>query len=286
MDFSACVALVAQYMGREGRLGHLALALARVPCVATFHAHGPLGWMKVGKPLWGFLADRLDYRIAVSQHARDTAAAWLPGDYDIVPNGVLIPPEADPHGREHQVVFAGRQEARKGLHVADLHRPRLVAIARANHQLSAVAALPAVHAISRGVMVALLRTTPARDDGLARAVSTSTTPLSAAVAIGVTGVLGIGLLGAWFVPAAAVALVAGWLVRWLAMRRIGGMTGDVLGAAEQLAEGCLLILFNEFLSLGNIPAQARRLVQAAMLTPADPAIDGLAGITPRAAVSG
>jgi DMSO/TMAO reductase YedYZ molybdopterin-dependent catalytic subunit len=33
--------------------------------------------------------------------------------------------------------------------------------------------------------------------------------------------------------------------------------------------------------LGNIPAQARRLVQAAMLTPADPAIDALAGITPR-----
>jgi adenosylcobinamide-GDP ribazoletransferase len=108
----------------------------------------------------------------------------------------------------------------------------------------AVAVLPAVHAISRGVMVALLRTTPpARDDGLARAVSTSTTPLSAAVAIGVAGVLGIGLLGARVVPAAAVALVAGWLVRWLAMRRIGGMTGDVLGAAEQLAEVCMLVLF-------------------------------------------
>jgi len=93
------------------------LALARVPCVATFHAHGPLGWMKVGKPAWGFLADRLDYRIAVSQHALDTAAAWLPGDYEVVPNGVLIPPRADAHGREHQVLFAGRQEPRKGLHV-------------------------------------------------------------------------------------------------------------------------------------------------------------------------
>ena len=93
------------------------LALARVPVVATFHAHGSLGWMKVGKPLWGFLADRLDYRIAVSPHARDTAAAWLPGDYELVPNGVLIPPAADPHGRAHQVVFAGRQEPRKGLHV-------------------------------------------------------------------------------------------------------------------------------------------------------------------------
>jgi phosphatidyl-myo-inositol alpha-mannosyltransferase len=94
-----------------------AVALARVPCVATFHAHGPLGWMKIGKPLWGFLADRLDYRIAVSSHARDTAAAWLPGEYEVVPNGVLIPPRADPHGREHQVLFAGRQEPRKGLHV-------------------------------------------------------------------------------------------------------------------------------------------------------------------------
>ena len=35
----------------------------------------------------------------------------------MVPNGVLIPPAADAHAREHQVVFAGRQEPRKGLHV-------------------------------------------------------------------------------------------------------------------------------------------------------------------------
>jgi phosphatidylinositol alpha-mannosyltransferase len=94
-----------------------AISLARVPIVATFHAHGALGWMKIGKPMWGFLADRLDYRIAVSPHARDTAAAWLPGEYEVVPNGVLIPPDADPHGREHQVIFAGRQEPRKGLPV-------------------------------------------------------------------------------------------------------------------------------------------------------------------------
>jgi phosphatidyl-myo-inositol alpha-mannosyltransferase len=93
------------------------LALARVPCVATFHANGPLGWMKIGKPLWGFLADRLDYRIAVSPHARDSASAWLPGGYEVVPNGVLIPCEADAHGREHRVLFVGRQEPRKGLHV-------------------------------------------------------------------------------------------------------------------------------------------------------------------------
>jgi phosphatidylinositol alpha-mannosyltransferase len=92
-------------------------ALARVPLVATFHANGPLGWMKFGKPMWGFLADRLDARIAVSEQAADTARSWLPGDYEIVPNGVLIPPEADAGGREHRVLFAGRQEPRKGLPV-------------------------------------------------------------------------------------------------------------------------------------------------------------------------
>src|SRR5438094_8260909 len=56
-----------------------ALALARVPCVATFHAHGAMGWMKVGKPVWGFLADRLDHRIAAYPHSRHPAAACLPG---------------------------------------------------------------------------------------------------------------------------------------------------------------------------------------------------------------
>jgi phosphatidylinositol alpha-mannosyltransferase len=94
-----------------------ALSLFRGPMVGTFHAHGALGWMRFAMPAWGFLAERLDRRIAVSPYARETATRWLPGDYEIVPNGVLIPPEADPHGREHQILFAGRQEARKGLHV-------------------------------------------------------------------------------------------------------------------------------------------------------------------------
>ncbi len=93
------------------------LALARVPMVATFHAHGALGWMRFGKPAWGFLADRLDARIAVSPNALETAKSWLPGDYEIVPNGVLIPESAIAGGRAHRVLFVGRQEPRKGLHV-------------------------------------------------------------------------------------------------------------------------------------------------------------------------
>ncbi|MFY9579446.1 MAG: glycosyltransferase family 4 protein [Gaiellaceae bacterium] len=93
------------------------LALARVPMVATFHANGDLGWMKAGMPLWGFLIDRLDARIAVSPHARATAERWLPGEYQVVPNGVLIPDRADAGGRQDRILFVGRQEPRKGLYV-------------------------------------------------------------------------------------------------------------------------------------------------------------------------
>jgi phosphatidyl-myo-inositol alpha-mannosyltransferase len=93
------------------------LVMARTPLVATFHASGELGWMRYGKPLWGFLIDRIDHRIAVSERARESQERWLPGDYDVIPNGVLIPESAPAGGREHRIVFAGRQEPRKGLHV-------------------------------------------------------------------------------------------------------------------------------------------------------------------------
>ena len=103
------------------------LAFARVPVVATWHASGPLAWMRFGLPLWGFLMDRIDYRIAVSEPARATIAAWIPGEWEIVPNGTLIPEAADPAGREHRILFVGRHEPRKGLHVLlrawpDIHR--------------------------------------------------------------------------------------------------------------------------------------------------------------------
>ena len=35
------------------------LALAKCPLVATFHASGELSWLKLAKPCWGFLLDRL-----------------------------------------------------------------------------------------------------------------------------------------------------------------------------------------------------------------------------------
>ena len=93
------------------------LVMARTPIVATFHASGDLGWMKYGGPLWGFLIDRIDHRIAVSERARLSQRRWLPGEYEVIPNGVLVPESAPAGDREHRIVFAGRQEPRKGLQV-------------------------------------------------------------------------------------------------------------------------------------------------------------------------
>ena len=93
------------------------LILARCPLVATFHASGELGWMRYGRLVWGFMIDRIDHRIAVSERARASQARWLPAEYEVIPNGVLIPESASPGDREHRIVFAGRQEPRKGLQV-------------------------------------------------------------------------------------------------------------------------------------------------------------------------
>jgi phosphatidylinositol alpha-mannosyltransferase len=97
--------------------GVAALALAQCPIVTTSHASGDLSWLKLAKPVWGFLLDRVDRRIAVSEPARDSAARYFPGDYELIPNGVLVPDDADPGSRDERIVFVGRHEPRKGLQV-------------------------------------------------------------------------------------------------------------------------------------------------------------------------
>src|SRR5438093_13670746 len=73
--------------------------------------------MNAGRHFWGLLMNRPDVPIAVSEQARDSAARWLPGEWEVIPNGVLVPPEADPASREDRVVFIGRHDPRKGMPV-------------------------------------------------------------------------------------------------------------------------------------------------------------------------
>jgi phosphatidylinositol alpha-mannosyltransferase len=49
--------------------------------------------------------------------ARESAARYFPGEYELIANGVLVPDQADPGSRDEQIVFVGRHEPRKGLQV-------------------------------------------------------------------------------------------------------------------------------------------------------------------------
>lgn len=93
------------------------LVWARCPIVATHHAAGALGWLGPAMHMWGFLMNRIDYRIAVSEQALLSAQRYIPGHYDIIPNGVQIPEAYDAGGRAARIVFIGRHDPRKGLEV-------------------------------------------------------------------------------------------------------------------------------------------------------------------------
>jgi phosphatidyl-myo-inositol alpha-mannosyltransferase len=106
-------------------LSPAALALWDGPTVGTFHAAGDSSWRPAAEMLWGFLLGRIDLRVAVSEQARLAAAVYSPGDYEVIPNGVEIPPEVGADGRADRIVFAGRHDPRKGLPVLLRAWPRL-----------------------------------------------------------------------------------------------------------------------------------------------------------------
>jgi phosphatidylinositol alpha-mannosyltransferase len=107
-------------------LSAFALAVAECPLVATCHSAGErLAWYPIGKFLWGIVAERIDYRIAVSEAARESAEPYVGGPFEVIPNGVDLPEEADPGGRSGNVVFIGRNEPRKGLPVLLRAWPRV-----------------------------------------------------------------------------------------------------------------------------------------------------------------
>src|SRR5262249_56473680 len=90
-----------------------ALSFAKCAVAATWHAAGDLGWMRAGVPVWGFLLDRIDAKIAVSRSAAASAERWLGSGFRIIPNGVVLPEEPDAAGPQHPRVLRRRPRARQ-----------------------------------------------------------------------------------------------------------------------------------------------------------------------------
>jgi adenosylcobinamide-GDP ribazoletransferase len=116
--------------------------------------------------------------------------------------------------------------------LASIGRPGAVALALIAAHTSARATLPAVMAL----------VPPARSDGLAASFGAPSREVAAMAAlIGALSLvlclgLGPGLLAATLLGAAAVGMVR------LSMNAIGGHTGDVLGALEQVGEVLVLLV--------------------------------------------
>lgn len=106
----------------------------------------------------------------------------------------------------------------------------------------AVSGLVAAHALGRTGAVALMGMAPAaREDGLGK-LGTAGLDAQGSVAAVTVGT-GVALVAVgWWVGLAAVLVVTAvaLVTRFVSVRRIGGITGDVLGACEQLGEmACL-----------------------------------------------
>jgi adenosylcobinamide-GDP ribazoletransferase len=108
--------------------------------------------------------------------------------------------------------------------------------------------LPALAMLSRAAMVALWTALPpARPDGLARSIGRPS-PRTAVLAI-LLGLAGAFVLIGPSALLAAAAMLAGTAVTGaVALRKIGGQTGDVLGASQQTSEVAMLLFMSALLT--------------------------------------
>jgi len=116
--------------------------------------------------------------------------------------------------------------------ISDIQNPGSVAIA-----------LVVAHTASRAMLPAFMRLVPtARTDGLSAGAGQP--PIRStiiALALGAVGLAAGFGAGAMLVGLLTLAAIGG-LLAWLSLKQVGGQTGDVLGAVEQMGEAAVLLI--------------------------------------------
>jgi adenosylcobinamide-GDP ribazoletransferase len=132
-----------------------------------------------------------------------------------------------------------------------LLRAALLAVLATRPLWGAVAALLVSHAFARAAAVGVMVSLPYggdADHAKVKPLALAVAPRNAVIALGWCALLALGL-SAWGVPpqrlllAAIAAGVVALLMRQWLKHRLGGYTGDGLGATEQLAEVGVLLAF-------------------------------------------
>lgn len=108
--------------------------------------------------------------------------------------------------------------------------------------VTAVLAIVAAHAAGRALVPSMMHRLPAaRAGGVSAGVgAVGRGPALTSLALGALALIGCG---PWFALVSALVLAIAYLgLEALARRQIGGQTGDVLGALEQLCETAILVV--------------------------------------------
>jgi adenosylcobinamide-GDP ribazoletransferase len=232
------------------------LALQFLTCVPFFlkAAPGPADWGRsaLAYPLVGLLIGLLlaGLQQLVGHADPLLQAALLTAAWALITGGLHLDGLADSadawvggHG-DRERTMAIMKDPRSGpaavstlVLVLVLKFAALAALARAG----AWSALLLAPVLGRSALIALLLSTPyVRSGGMGSAISEHLPRAFAILALLMVAAGGL-LAGKAGALALAVAVATWLLLRWMMMRRLGGMTGDTLGAAVELTEVAVLV---------------------------------------------
>ncbi len=152
--------------------------------------------------------------------------------------------------RKLEIMSDGRIGAHGALALMLALLLRIGAMAQLSSPDKVMAALIAAGALSRAMMYVAMATLPyAKETGLAHTAGRPSSQKAVAA-------LGLGFVIAWLALPFGTALAAfvgacagGLFTALLAKRHIGGQTGDILGAVQQISELCALLLLAALLTL-------------------------------------
>lgn len=153
-------------------------------------------------------------------------------------------------GKDRDSVFKIMKDSRIGtfgaLALITVFAARWLGVASLASDWSAFGGLAAACASSRAAMLAAMHfVPPAREDGLSASMGAPSGRTVAWAAL-IAAVIAILACGWAALPMLAVAALAAAAIGWHSRSKLGGQTGDVLGACQQCAEAAALLCLAAF----------------------------------------